>query len=193
MKYCSQCGNTITLRIPENDDRERHVCDSCGHIHYQNPRIIVCALPCYEDKVLMCLRAIEPRYGLWTLPGGFMENDETTHEGALRETLEEACARIRIHGLYTYYNLPFINQVHLFFRADLLDLDFAAGAESQEVALLSKNEIPWNEIAFPAVTNTLEHYFNDRAHQTYPLRSADIVIGADNKRIIKPHGPVVPE
>jgi len=187
MKFCSLCGNSIEVRIPEHDDRERFVCTSCGYIHYENPRIVVCSLPCYEDKVLMCRRAIEPRNGLWTLPGGFMENNESTHEGACRETLEEACARIRIHGLYTYYNLPFINQVHFFFRAELLDLDFAAGIESEEVALLGRDEIPWHEIAFPAVKNTLEHYFHDYERQDFSLRSADIVIDDDEKRIIRPH------
>lgn len=187
MKYCSTCGSALTLKIPDNDDRERFVCDTCGAIHYQNPRIIVCTLPCFEDKVLMCKRAIEPRYGLWTLPGGFMENDETTHEGALRETLEEACARVRIHGLYTYYNLPHINQVHLFFRASLLDLDFAAGEESLEVALFTRNEIPWQEIAFPAVGNTLEHYFDDLPGNRFPVRSADVILTEDRQRLIRPH------
>lgn len=187
MKFCTLCGNPVVLKIPDRDDRERFVCESCGEIHYQNPRIIVCTLPCFEDRVLMCKRAIEPRYGLWTLPGGFMENDETTHEGALRETLEEACARVKIHGLYTYYNLPHINQVHLFFRAALLDLDFAAGDESLEVALLGKTEIPWQDIAFPAVGNTLEHYFSDLRENRFPVRSADVILTPDHRRLIRPH------
>lgn len=186
MKYCPACANELSFRKPENDDRERFVCDSCGEIHYQNPRIVVCSLPCFEDRVLMCKRSIEPRYGLWTLPGGFMENDETTHEAALRETREEACARIEIHGLYAYYNLPHINQVHLFYRATLLDLDFAAGQESLEVGLFSREEIPWQEIAFPAVGNTLEHYFNDLPERVFPVRAADIVLTPERKRIIKP-------
>lgn len=186
MKYCPTCAGNISFRKPDNDDRERYVCNDCGEIHYQNPRIVVCSLPCFEDKVLLCKRSIEPRYGLWTLPGGFMENDETTHETALRETREEACARIEIHSLYAYFNLPFINQVHLFYRAALLDLDFAAGQESLEVGLFRHAEIPWREIAFPAVGNTLEHYFNDLKEGVFPVRAADVILTEDRKRIIKP-------
>jgi ADP-ribose pyrophosphatase YjhB (NUDIX family) len=187
ISFCTLCGNNLSLRIPAEDDRERHVCDTCGHIHYQNPRIIVCALPCHEDKVLLCKRAIEPRHGLWTLPGGFMENNESTLEAALRETREEACARIRIRDLYSLYNVIHINQVHLFFRAELLDLDFAAGAESLEVGLFGQHEVPWHEIAFPAVASTLQQYFLDLPQQQFPLRLADVVLGANNTRIIRPH------
>jgi ADP-ribose pyrophosphatase YjhB (NUDIX family) len=187
MKFCSTCGNTLTSKIPDSDDRPRFVCDGCGEIHYQNPRIIVVSLPCFENKVLLCKRAIDPRYGKWTLPGGFMENDETAHEGALRETLEEARARIQIHGLYTLFSLPHINQVHLFFRATLLDLDYAAGDESLEVGLFRQEEIPWQEIAFPAVGRTLEHYFNDLPGGQFPVRSADVILTKDNRRLIKPH------
>lgn len=187
MKYCHVCGSEVGVKIPENDDRERYVCDSCGEVHYQNPRIIVCTVPCHEDKVLLCKRSIEPRYGYWTLPGGFMENDETIHEGALRETLEEACARIELHGLYTYYSLPHINQAHLFFRSTLLDLDFAAGLESLEVALFRQEDIPWDEIAFPPVLNTLEHYFNDLPQGEFPLRSADVIVSETGERLIQVH------
>lgn len=186
MKYCPACAGELSYRKPDNDDRERYICDACGEIHYQNPRIVVCSLPCYGDRVLLCKRSIEPRYGLWTLPGGFMENDETTHEAALRETREEACARIEIHGLYAYYNLPHINQVHLFYRATLLDLDFAAGEESMDVALFRHEDIPWQEIAFPAVGNTLEHYFNDLPRNEFPIRAADVLLTPERKRIIRP-------
>ncbi|MGA0934176.1 MAG: NUDIX hydrolase [Pseudohongiellaceae bacterium] len=186
MKFCPTCASKVSFRIPEGDDRERFICDDCGEIHYQNPRIVVCSVPCFEDKVLLCKRAIEPRYGKWTLPGGFMENDETTQQAALRETREEACARIELHGLYSYYNLPHINQVHLFYRASLLDLDFGAGPESLEVDLFRKDDIPWNEIAFPAVGNTLEHYFSDRLTNQYPLRAANVILSPDNRRIIQP-------
>lgn len=187
MKYCQACGKEVERKIPANDDRERFVCTSCEVIHYQNPRIIVCTVPCHEDKVLLCKRSIEPRYGLWTLPGGFMENDETVHEGAKRETLEEACARVELHGLYTYYSLPHINQAHLFFRCTLTHLDFAAGAESLEVDLFAEKDIPWDEIAFKPVANTLKHYFNDLAEGHFPVRSADILLTADGQRLIKPH------
>lgn len=186
MKYCPTCASELSFRIPENDDRKRYVCDACGEIHYQNPRIVVCSLPCFEDRVLLCKRSIEPRYGLWTLPGGFMENNETTHDTAHRETREEACARIELHGLYTYYNLPHINQVHMFYRATLLDLDFAAGQESLEVDLFRQEDIPWSDLAFLAVSGTLEHYFNDFPHNVFPVRAGDVILTPERKRIIKP-------
>lgn len=186
MKFCSQCGNPLTLRIPEQDDRERHVCDHCGVIHYQNPRIIVCSIPTWQNKVLLCKRAIEPRYGLWTLPGGFMENGESTQDAAVRETHEEACASIKVHDLYSLYNVMHINQVHLFFRSSLLSPEFAPGAESLEVALFSENEVPWQDLAFPAVASTLKHYFRDLSEGTFTLRLADVVIDADNRRLIRP-------
>lgn len=189
MKFCTLCGNNLTLRIPAADDRQRHVCDSCDHVHYQNPRVIVVALPCFEDKVLLCKRAIEPRYGLWTLPGGFMENGESTLEAARRETLEEACARIEVHELYALFNVIHIDQVHLFFRATLLNLDFAAGKESLEVCLFREDEIPWQELAFPAVTSTLQHYFRDLPSRHFPLRLADVTVSANNSRTIKIHDP----
>ena len=187
MKYCSSCGADIKQEIPSGDNRLRHVCGDCGTIFYENPKIVAGCIPTWQGKILLCRRAIEPRYGLWTLPGGFMENDETTHEGALRETLEEAGARVTLHGLYTFYSLPHINQVHLFFRATLQDLDFAAGAESLEVALFRKEEIPWQQIAFPAVGNTLEHYYRDLPGNTFPVRSADVILTANRERIIRPH------
>jgi ADP-ribose pyrophosphatase YjhB (NUDIX family) len=186
MKFCSQCGNPLTLRIPQQDDRERHVCDHCGVIHYQNPRIIVCSIPAWQNKVLLCKRAIEPRHGLWTLPGGFMENGESTQEAAVRETLEEACAIIEVHDLYSLYNVAHIDQVHLFFRASLLAPEFAPGAESLEVALFSEDEVPWQDLAFPAVASTLKHYFRDLSGGTFTLRLADVVIDTDNGRLIKP-------
>ncbi len=174
MKFCNLCGEKVSHIIPEDDDRKRFVCDDCGHIHYQNPRIIVCTLPVYEEKVLLCKRAIEPRKGLWTLPGGFMENDETTHEGALRETREEACANVELLDIYSLYNLSHINQVHLFFRANLLDLNFAAGAESLEVDLFTEQQIPWQEIAFTPVRETLKQYFRDRKQNIFPMHCAEV-------------------
>jgi ADP-ribose pyrophosphatase YjhB (NUDIX family) len=192
MKFCTLCGTSLTLRIPEADDRERHVCDGCGHVHYQNPRIIVCALPCFEDKVLLCRRAIEPRHGLWTLPGGFMELGESTLDAARRETLEEAGARIDVLELYAMYHILHIDQVHMFYRARLRDLDFAAGIESLEVQLFREDEIPWHEMAFPAVSDTLRHYFRDRPAQQFPLRLADVIVDANNSRTIKLHEPGTP-
>jgi ADP-ribose pyrophosphatase YjhB (NUDIX family) len=159
MKYCSLCGAPVELRIPPDDNRVRHVCTGCGEVHYQNPKLIVGAIPEWQGKVLMCRRAIEPRHGLWTLPAGFMENGESTAEAATRETLEEANARIAIGDLYSMYSLPYINQVHILFRARLLDLDFGPGQESLDVRLFSEAEIPRDEIAFRAVRFSLEHYF----------------------------------
>ena len=187
MNFCTQCGSPVTFRIPEHDDRQRHVCDACGHIHYLNPRIVVCSIPTWEGRVLLCKRSIEPRYGLWTLPGGFMENNESTQAAAERETLEEACARIEIHDLYSMFNVIHINQVHLFFRATLRSPDFAPGAESLEAALFTRDEVPWDRIAFPAVGATLKQYFKDLDRGVFPLRLADIVLGEDNTRLIMPH------
>tara|TARA_R110002110_G_scaffold89303_1_gene232633 strand:- start:4303 stop:4869 length:567 start_codon:yes stop_codon:yes gene_type:complete len=187
MNFCTQCGEKLSYIIPHDDDRARYVCDACGHIHYQNPLIVVVTIPCHEDKVLMCKRAIEPRYGRWTLPGGFMENDETTHEGALRETREEANARVRLHDIYTLYSLPHINQVHLFFRSELLDLDFSAGDETMEVKLFSEEEIPWDEIAFMPVQATLEHYFRDRKKNHFPMHCGEVKIDpSTEKHVLHP-------
>ncbi|MCU7797013.1 MAG: NUDIX hydrolase [Candidatus Thiodiazotropha sp. (ex Myrtea spinifera)] len=174
MKFCSQCGSTVEVNIPEGDNRPRHVCAACGTIHYQNPKIVVGCIPVWQEKVLLCRRAIEPRYGFWTVPAGFMENGETSQQGAARETLEEACARVDVEGLYTLFNLPHINQIYLLFRSRLLDLDFGAGAESLDVGLFEEHEIPWDEIAFPVVRETLRLYFKDREQADFPLRGGTI-------------------
>lgn len=189
MKYCTLCAQPLSLRIPATDDRTRHVCDACGHVHYLNPRIIVCALPAWEDKVLLCKRAIEPQYGLWTLPGGFMELGESTLDAARRETFEEAGARIDVTELYALYHILHIDQVHMFYRARLRDLDFAAGDESLEVQLFGEDEVPWHAIAFPAVGDTLRNYFRDRRAGHFPLRLADVRVTANNGRTITFHDP----
>ena len=175
MKFCSSCGSTVVLEIPAGDDRHRHVCKDCETIHYQNPRIITGCLPLHEDKVLLCKRAIEPRHGFWTLPAGFMENGETTIEGALRESWEEAKATIAIDELYTLFNLPHINQVYLFYRGQLANLEFGPGEESLDVQLFTEAEIPWDQLAFPVVNRTLQLFFEDRKHGRYPLHSEDII------------------
>ena len=167
MKFCSNCGAAVTRRVPPGDTLPRHVCGACGTIHYQNPRIIVGCIAEWGDKILLCRRAIEPRYGLWTVPAGFMENGETTQAGAARETLEEANARVEIGPLYALYNIPHINQVYMLFRARLLDLDFSAGAETLEARLFTEAEIPWPDIAFATVRNTLGHYYGDRRAGVY--------------------------
>lgn len=165
MKFCSECAHPVSLLIPADDNRLRHVCEQCGTIHYQNPKMVVGSIPVWEHngatRVLLCRRAIEPRYGYWTLPAGFMENEETTGEAALRETFEEAGARIELHELFSLLNVPHVHQVHLFYRATLLDLDYQAGTESLEVQLFSEDEIPWDDIAFPTVGQTLRFFFAD--------------------------------
>jgi len=175
MKYCSVCGAPVELRLPPDDNRARHVCTACGEIHYQNPKLIVGAIPEWQDKILLCRRAIEPRHGLWTLPAGFMENGETTVEAAARETLEEANAQVDIGELYSMYNIPHINQVHLLFRAKLLNLDFSPGVESLEVQLFAEEDIPWDTLAFRPVRFTLQHYFADRKAGSFRFRIGDLL------------------
>lgn len=167
------------LRVPAGDTRPRFVCAACKTIHYENPKIVAGCIPEWQDKVLLCRRAIEPRHGLWTLPAGFMENDETTIEAAARETLEEAQARVAISGLYALFNLPHINQVYVMFRAQLLDLNFGPGSESLEVALFDEHEIPWDELAFAVVRETLQLYYADRRQGAFGQYLGDIVRGDD--------------
>lgn len=163
INFCSCCAAPVSLQVPPGDSLPRHVCPACGTIHYRNPRLVVGALPVWEDKVLLCRRAIEPRRGFWTLPAGFMENQESVADAATRETREEACARIELEAAYTMISVPCINQVHVIYRARLLDLDFAPGEESLEVMLFDEARMPWDEIAFRTVALTLRHFFADRA------------------------------
>ena len=158
MKYCSHCAHPITTRIPNGDNRLRFVCDGCGVIHYQNPKIVTGCLPLWDNRLLICKRAIEPRYGRWTLPAGFMENGETVPEGAARETWEEAQARVHKLSLFGLFNIPHINQVYVLFQAPLVSPEFAAGEESLEVKLVDVADIPWDELAFPVIRRALELY-----------------------------------
>jgi len=169
MKYCSHCGHEVDFRIPENDNLPRFICDHCGSIHYQNPNIVTGCIAQWENKILMCKRAIEPRYGLWTLPAGFMENQETLEEAAMRETLEEANARVANLNLYAVYSIPHINQVYMMFTAALLDLEFGPGSESLEVELFSQSEIPWQQLAFPVIERSLQQYYIDAPSGSFPL------------------------
>jgi len=163
MKFCSQCASPLVLRIPADDSRERYVCEQCGTIHYENPRNVVGSIPIYGDQVLLCRRAIEPRYGFWTLPAGFLEIGETSSAGAVRETIEEAGANVAIGPLFSLLNVVHAQQVHLFYLAQMHTPDFEAGVESLEVALFLEKDIPWQDLAFPTVKQTLEWYFADRA------------------------------
>src|SRR5213079_2768088 len=166
MKFCSECAHPVTVAIPEGDNRPRYVCTQCGTIHYQNPKMVIGSIPVWEQdgalKVLLCKRAIEPRYGYWTLPAGFMENEETTGQAALRETLEESGAAVELGAPFTLISVPRVNQVHLFYLARVREIDFKPGEETLEVALLDEAAIPWPEIAFRTVAYTLKQWFEDR-------------------------------
>ncbi len=174
MKYCSTCGQQVEQRIPEGDNRYRYVCVSCDTIHYQNPRIIAGTVPVWDGRILLCRRAIEPRYGYWTLPAGFMENAETTMEAAARETREEALAEVHIDGLYSVIDVPHINQVHMFYRATLVNGNFGAGEESLESRLFAVEDIPWSEISFPTVKRTLELFLDDMKSGNYGVHITDV-------------------
>ena len=176
MKYCSLCGATVVLRIPEHDNLPRYVCESCHTIHYQNPKLVTACIPEWEDKVLLCQRGIEPRYGLWTIPGGFMENKETIEQAAIRETWEEAQARLQQLSLYCVFSLPHISQVYLIFRAQLSDLEYGPGSESLEVELFTQAQIPWDSLAFPVIRQALTYYFEDRAAGHFPIHVGDILV-----------------
>ena len=174
MKFCSQCASPVEQRIPEGDNRLRFVCPQCQTIHYQNPRIIAGCLPVWGEQVLLCRRNIEPRYGMWTLPAGFMELGETTAAGALRETDEEAGAQIEMGPLFSLLNVRRVGQVHLFYRARLLSDQFNPGHETIEARLFAEDEVPWDELAFRTVKETLECYFADRKAGTMGMHFIDI-------------------
>ena len=174
MKYCSTCGEQVEQKIPQGDNRYRYVCVSCETIHYQNPRIVAGTVPVWGDEVLLCRRAIEPRYGYWTLPAGFMENSETTVEAAARETLEEALASVTMGELYSIIHVPHINQVHMFYRATLNSKDFGAGEESLETRLFPFSDIPWDELSFPTVRRTLELFLEDHGREQFHVHVEDI-------------------
>ena len=169
MNFCSNCGQPVKHIIPPGDDRARYCCEACGVVHYQNPKMVVGCIPEIEDKILLCRRAIEPCYGMWTLPAGFLENGETVAAGAQREALEEACARVEILAPYALYNICYVNQVYLMFQARLIDHNFRAGSESLEVKLFSEDDIPWDEIAFRVISATLVKYYADRQTGRFPF------------------------
>jgi ADP-ribose pyrophosphatase YjhB (NUDIX family) len=191
MNFCSHCGSPVQLKIPPADNRPRFVCDQCGAIYYSNPKIVAGCLAEWEDKILLCKRAIEPRYGLWTLPAGFMENDETTIEAALRETWEEARARVEVHGLYALFNLPHVNQVYMMFRGRLLDLDFGPGEESLEVDLFEEGQIPWDKIAFQTIHHTLRFYLKDRRAGEFRFHMGDIIRLVDGPHLVERRAELV--
>ncbi len=175
MNYCSSCGEKVHLIIPDGDNRLRYVCVSCHTIHYQNPKIVTGCIAQWQDKILLCKRAIEPKHGLWTLPAGFMENEESNMQGAARETAEEANARVENMQLFCVFSIAHINQVYTMYRGDLIDGEASAGEESLEVALVTENETPWQNIAFHVVDETLKRYYQDRKQGHFNTHYGDII------------------
>jgi ADP-ribose pyrophosphatase YjhB (NUDIX family) len=178
IKHCRQCGTPVAQRVPDDGDtKTRAVCPACGTIHYENPLNVVGTVPVWGadgEQVLLCKRNIEPRFGKWTLPAGFMELGESTAQGALRETIEEAGAQIEMQGLFTLLNVVRVGQVHLYYRARLLSDRFEPGHETQEARLFHESDIPWDELAFRTVKETLQHYFADRRAGRFDLHIGDI-------------------
>ncbi len=192
MNFCSQCGARVVLRIPAGDNRLRFVCDTCGEIHYHNPRIITGCIPIWGAQVLLCKRAIEPRRGRWTLPAGFMENGETTPYGAEREVREEANAMVKVERLFSFINILGIDQVYVMFIATLLCPDHAAGPESSETGLYTEAQVPWDDLAFTAVEITLKQFFHDRRHgiTTSHLFTIERHRSDPSKVIVSPEVPI---
>jgi ADP-ribose pyrophosphatase YjhB (NUDIX family) len=178
-KHCRNCGTAVDFRLPDDGDTKmRAVCPACHTVHYDNPLNVVGTVPVWGDhgeQVLLCKRNIEPRKGKWTLPAGFMELGETIAEGAMRETDEEAGAQISLGELFTLMNVPRVGQVHFYYRARLLSDQFQPGIETMEARLFSEAEIPWDELAFRTVRETLERYFADRRSGRFGLHVIDIV------------------
>lgn len=174
MNYCSNCGKPVVVRVPSGDTLPRYVCDHCDTIHYQNPKIVAGCIPEWQDRILLCRRAIEPRLGKWTLPAGFMENGETVQAAAARETMEEALARVSDMTLFGMFNIPHVNQVYVMFRARMPVCEFAPGPESLSCELVSEDRIPWPELAFPVMERTLRLYLDDRRSDAFRIHTADI-------------------
>ena len=174
IKHCRACGAPAQYAVPADDNRERATYTACGTIHYENPLNVVGTVPAWEDRVLLCRRNIEPRHGFWTLPAGFMELGESTAQGALRETIEEAGANVEMLDLFTVLNVVRVGQVHFFYRARMLDTSLAPGPETIEAQLFSEAEIPWEQIAFRTVKETLHRYFDDRRKGQFGIHCADI-------------------
>jgi ADP-ribose pyrophosphatase YjhB (NUDIX family) len=174
IQHCRFCGSRTEYRVPPDDNRERATCTTCGEIHYENPLNVVGTVPVWGEQVLLCRRNIEPRHGMWTLPAGFMELGETTAEGALRETVEEAGAHVRLDALFTVLNVVRVGQVHLFYRAHMLDTHLDPGPETIEARLFREDEVPWDQLAFRTVRQTLELFFEDRRRGAFGVHTQDI-------------------
>lgn len=172
--FCTQCGAEVAYAVPKGDNRHRHICTVCSHIHYENPRLVVGCIATWEDRILICKRAIEPRLGFWTLPAGFMENSETTAQAAMRETYEEAGAEVIIDAPFAMISIADINQVHMFYRGRLANATYSAGEESLEVALVEASNIPWHDLAFRSVKLCMQHFLDDRQRGTFGFHEAEL-------------------
>ena len=175
IKHCKDCGTAVDHRVPDDGDtRERAVCPACGTIHYINPLLVVGTVPYLGARVLLCRRAIEPRYGKWTLPAGFMEMGETMVQGAARETAEEAGAQVEMGAFFSAMSIPRVGQVHVFYLARLLSDRFEPGQESLEARLFTEDQVPWDELAFTTVRETLRRFFDDHRRGQYGVHDVDI-------------------
>jgi ADP-ribose pyrophosphatase YjhB (NUDIX family) len=174
IKHCRVCGQAAEYRVPADDNRERATCTVCGEIHYENPINVVGTVPVWGEQVLLCRRAIEPRHGYWTLPAGFLELGESTSDGALRETDEEAGAAIELQGLFTVLNVVRVGQLHLYYRARMLSTTLNPGPETLEARLFHEHEIPWDQLAFRTVRDTLQLYFEDHRRGHFGVHTADV-------------------
>jgi len=184
VNYCSACGEKVNLVVPEGDNRQRYVCESCEMIHYENPKIVTGCIAEWQDKILLCKRAIEPRHGLWTLPAGFMENAETNLQGAARETVEEANAKVDNMKLFCVFSIAHINQVYTMYRGDLVEGLASPGIESLEVELVTEEEVPWQNIAFQVISETLKLYYQDKKKRNFVTHYGDIIKQSDDSYIV---------
>jgi ADP-ribose pyrophosphatase YjhB (NUDIX family) len=176
IKHCKNCGAAVVYRLPDDGDtKSRAICTACQTVHYENPLMVVGTVPYWGDRVLLCKRNIEPRWGKWTLPAGFMELNETVAEGAARETVEEAGAEFDMEGFFSLVNVPRVGQVHMFYLAKLLSDQFDPGHETIETGLFTEDEIPWDELAFKTVAETLKRYFADRRAGQFSIHAIDLV------------------
>lgn len=182
MKFCSQCGAPLEDRVPPGDDRARRVCTRCEHVHYQNPLVVVGCLVERGDEVLLCRRAIEPAYGRWTTPAGFLELGEALAAGACRETMEEAGAEVEVTAPHSYLDLVHIGQLYAIFRARMKRPGFAAGDESLECRFFPLSDLPWQELAFPAVHFALQLLLEDRTRGRHHVHHGRLLWSGDGSR-----------